>query len=207
MTDTLLKMNRQTGEFRAYYSKSSTRWHTYVLNTGVIGAGVIMAACVLIGWYFTKTQFAPEAMLLLIIGLSLLIVFVGVVFMEGASYKKVPVEPKALLDSCVNPYFVMHLPIRGRRGITYFYIEDKDNAYLLDGLDCDFFKWSAWGEGKSYLVVDGHTRMIDYEFCSKTPSEIAEIIVDKHPLFMNDSIESVRKRNKLYKAMMTEICS
>lgn len=207
MTDTLLKMNRQTGEFRVYYSKSSTRWHTLVFNTKVIWAEAFLAACVLIGWYLAETQFRPAGMLLVIVGLSLLIVFLGIAYMEGAYYKKVPVEPKDLLDSCVNPYFVMHLPIRGRRGITYFYIEDKDNAYVLDGLDCDFFKWSAWGEGKSYLVVDGHTRMIDYEFCSKTPSEIAEIVVDKHPVFMNNSIESVRKRNKLYKAMMTEICS
>lgn len=207
MTDTLLKMNRQTGEFRAYYSKSSTRWHTYVLNTELILIASVLTLVIMLVGYWSIVLPEPRLTLALSAGIGIWISFFAISLMEGAYHKKVPVEPKALLDSSVNPYFVMHLSIRGRRGITYFYIEDKDDAYVLDGLDCDFFYWSAWGEGKSYLVVDGDTRVIDYEFCSKTPSEIAEIIVNKHPVFMNNSIESVRKRNKLYKAMMTEICS
>ena len=202
-------MNRQTGEFQVYYSKSSgLRWHTIALNKIRVLIALITAT-VLTVWSLLCVFYnlGPEHILVVVVGSTLFIAFFTIALFEGEFYKKVPVEPKSLLDSSVNPYFVMYIPMRGRRGETYFYIEDKDNAYVLDVLDCDFFKWRLMSTGKRYLVANDSIKMIDYEFCSKTSSEIAEIIVDKHPVFMNNSINSVGKRNKLYKAMMTEICS
>lgn len=207
MRDKLLKMNRQTGEFQAYYSKSSTSWYKNALNTWVILVALAATISLLIWyilWYLSYT--GPEHILGIMLGITFLTLFVVTAVLEDAFYKEVPVEPKQLLDSSVNPYFVMYLPIRGRRGETYFYIEDKDNAYVLDAAG-DFFNWLVMSTGKRYLVVDGSIKMIDFEFCSKTASEIEEIIADKYAVFVSNSIKSVRKRNKLYKAMMTEICS
>lgn len=213
MDDTLLKMNRQTGEFQVYYSKSSTwRWYTYVTNVRAIAiVSALSVVIMLLGYQAAVTPGIDGARLTLACSAmtGLYLSYIAIALIEGVYRKKVPVEPKQLLDSFVNPYFVMPLPIEGKRGRTYFYIEDKDNAYVLATRTPDYtaFAGHKMLEGKRYLVVDGNIKMIDFEFCSKTASEIAEIIVDKHSVFLNNSIESVRKRNQLYKAMMTEICS
>lgn len=213
MDDTLLKMNRQTGEFQAYYSKSSTwRWHTYLTNVrAIVIVSVLSVVIMLLGYLAAVTPGFDGARFTLACAAAtgLYLSYIAISLIEGVYRKEVPVEPKHLLDSSVNPYFVMPLPIEKKRSRTCFYIEDKDNAYVLATRTPDYtpFAGHEMQEGKRYLVVDGNIKMIDFEFCSKTSSEIAEIIVDKHPVFMNNSIESVRKRNKLYKAMMTEICS
>lgn len=209
MGNTLLKMNRQTGEFQTYYSRHPTSWYMFVINIKLILFVLAMFSLFIIYGLLIGLNFftEPQHVLVLTGGSTLFFCFTCVAIVEGEFYKKVPVELKQLLDSTVNPYFVMYLPIRGRRGQTYFYIEDKDNAYVLDTLDCAFFNWIGMSVGERYLVVDGCSKLVDYDFCSKSPSDIAEIIVTKYPLFMNNSIESLRKRNKLYKVMMTEICS
>lgn len=209
MADTLLKMNRQTGEFQAYYSNRSTSWYTCETNVRFIVIAFVLAVVVMLGYYLSAVTSGIDGTRLALasaVATGLYLSSIAISLIEGVYTKRVSIEPKSLLDSSVNPYFVMYLPIRGRRGETYFYIEDKDNAYVLDATD-NFFNWLVMSTGKGYLVVDGNIKMIDFEFCSKTASEIAEIIVDKHSVFLNNSIESVRKRNKLYKAMMTEICS
>lgn len=216
MVETLLKMNRQTGKFQAYYNKDLHKWYTTRLNICYIlitlATLAITAVCSYLGVRMGTGYIDPEYLPVVVIGCAVGICLTVAPLLEEVLFKKVPVEQKRLLDSFVNPYFVFTLPISGG-SVTYYYMEDQDNAYLLGTrtmcTTC-FDKTKAIG-GKSYMVVNGCFEPIDFDFGLKTAGDIAEIVrkYSSHDdfRFSNAYIDSVFKTNRLYKAMMTEICS
>lgn len=216
MVETLLKMNRQTGKFQTFYSEDLHKWYTprlnirYILITLAVLA--ITAVCSYLGVNLETGYISPEYLPVVVVGGAVGLCLMVAPLLEEVLYRKVPVEQKQLLDSFVNPYYVFILPI-SRGGVTYYYMEDSDNAYLLGTktlcTTC-FDKTKAIG-GKSYLVVNGRFEPIDFDFSLKTAGDIAEIVrkYSSHNdfRFSNAYTDSIFKTNRLYKAMMTEICS
>lgn len=216
MVETLLRMNRQTGEFRACYSEDLHLWYTTRLNVRyilfVLTIIVFTVICGYLGMNWDTGYIDLDYMAGIVVGLSASIILTIMPLLEPLLYKKVPIEQKQLLNSFVNPYFVFILPISGG-GVTYYYMEDADNAYLLGTktlVTTCLDKSKVFG-GKSHMAVNGNTEPIDFDFCSKSASDIAEVIrkysSDNAFRFSNVFIDSVYKTNRLYKAMMTEICS